>query len=497
MITAKEMKAGQAAVTPTMAMCAACAAEVKPGAPPHQPRPATPLPARSPRRHTPPPSGVGDRLPAGAEGGGGSPRVLLALLAAIGIALTIIALALLLKGPSGSRRPSSPPATAPQPAATPGVTAPVAPARPAQPPRPAPTATRRPQAYLAEIRAMIDPSLRRYKEIRRALKAVMSRHAGTPVAEEARKIMAQVDAEHAALADRAFWSASESAYALVARGTYREASSALNAVKAQYGGSAWAQQRGDARIDALLAHIGTRRVEAAEESIAEARDRLEENGFATARKLLSPRDRWPEEQKARATELLAKIDEREAAHEVAAARDVAWGRFVVSLAREGAKGVEGAVAFAARQRPKLRELKIDDRLAKIERRLRDARAVQALIEDGLRNARGFVRLRHGDRRVAGRVVSIAEGVVTLDPKVGENVEVPMSEVAVEDLVHASGLLRFMGVSPLRVASYYLVRGEIDMARRTSADLIGHEAEALAADIGAYADALAAQAARDR
>lgn len=221
---------------------------------------------------------------------------------------------------------------------------------------------------------MVDPSLGRYDDIRRDVKALQAETAGQPIAEEARAFMAEVDATYATLADEAYWAATENAYALVSMSKFDQAAAAVKTL------------------------------------------------------------------------------------------------------------VDG-------ERARLLKLDLSDRLDSLERHIREAKLVQSLIVDGLLNARGIVRLKLADRPLSGKVLKIEDDVLTLKPSVGEAQDVSLGELEPVELVNASGLARLGSVKPESIAAFYLVRGEVEAAKATIADLVSEESDKLRAEIEEFNAAL--------
>jgi len=283
MIQPAELSRGQAIATGRVAICSSCAAGLAPeeraalAAMARSARTRTPVPARTPsaRLGVPPPAAgavpVRPRTPApsgrpsarAAEPGPGRGSATLALAAAgvaAGVAVGVAVVLLVMSG--GNQAPPAPvpqfqpaPSPAPGPASAPPGTS-EAPAAAARPVALDAAASRR---HLEAVRAAIDPSLGRYDEIRSELVRLREALAGSPEAEEAAKLLAELDERHAELGESALKSASEAADDLVRRGRFDEAVSVLNSLRPRFGGSVWFETRGERELAAALSRIAEAR----------------------------------------------------------------------------------------------------------------------------------------------------------------------------------------------------------------------------------------------
>jgi len=316
--------------------------------------------------------------------------------------------------------------------------------RPVAVERPAPAEERESAAAsrLREIRTLMDRSLSRYAELRPLLQAALQEFRSAPEAEEFRKVLSEVEG----LVEQEVSAASSRAAELIDSGKFDEAVAVLDSVEGRFAESEWYSRRG-------------------RELVSKWRTRAKEAGEA------------------------AKAASEERAKAEAASQ--AWKEFVTRFLEAGSAGVGRARDLAEKERPRLTKLGLAERLDRIERRIREAGGVESLIEEGVRTARGLVRLRWKERPVSGNVVRVEGGKVTLKPILGQEIELPLAEVAPLDLVQAAGLLGAGAEADgiLRVASYLLVRGELDSAAKVLADLTAPRAEELLRELRELAGVL--------
>jgi hypothetical protein len=343
---------------------------------------------------------------------------------------------------------------------------------------------------LDEVRGWMDAELTRHEEIRRALEGFPAEFPGAPEAAEAGRLLSEVEERHARLADSALGQAMSEARRLAAEGRYDEAELALGSVGARFGESDWYRRRGEAEIAREVARIREAGLARAEAALSRAREALDSGDVDSARLALGPAMRSPAV-RPRAEALLKEIEGRATRAEVALAREEFWPKFVVDLIEAGRKGVGEAEALVARERAKIVELGLEEKLRVVERRLGDARFVDELAVEGFRASRRIVRVHRMGRPVAGSVVAVEGGVLRLRPPVGDVIEVPLTEIAPEEIAEAAGLLGKGTGDPVKAARYYLVRGDVDAAREQSRMARGWEADEVRREIFEAASALAA------
>jgi len=459
MINPAEFRSGRAVVGPTMAVCPSCAEALSPeeraalrtaGAP--RPR-ATPaargggsarLDATQPRDSARKSArfAEAEQQPRSSKGVLVIGGVLVGLLAGAAAAVLLVG-----KPKPAVKRPPLPGGVPPVASAPVAPVAPAwggaeAPAPQAQEAAAAPAEELSPaRKRLIAIRAMLDPSLTRYDEIRRELEAFLKEFASTPEAAEANSLLAEIDSRRLSAGDRAFWEASESAYALTAQRKFDEAASVLRSLRERADLAGWLRERGESRIETLL-----KRIEASRAAEAE------------------------------------RVRSRE--------RETARRALLASLKEAGSKGVAEVRALLEREKTRFNELSLTEEASRLAAHVRDAQAVEELILDGLRNAAGLVRVQWQGRPYSGKVAGIAGGVLSLKPVVGQQLDIPLAEVSPEELVQASGIAKLGTVPAVKIARYLFVRGDIEGARRLARDATGEGAQALRDDIEWYSSALA-------
>jgi len=112
-----------------------------------------------------------------------------------------------------------------------------------------------------------------------------------------------------------------------------------------------------------------------------------------------------------------------------------------------------------------------------------------LIVDGLLNARRPVRLHHEGRPHSGRITSIEEGTLTLKPLVGDAIELPFTELSVEELIAGSRVVR-AGLARHRAAAYCLTRGDLALADAQLGDSMSEKADLVRDEIAEVRAAMA-------
>jgi len=349
---------------------------------------------------------------------------------------------------------------------------------------------------LDDIRSLRDPRMTRYAEMRAGLESFAEKHAGEPEADEARTLLAQVDAAYVTRAERELAAARSKAASLCVLGKYDEAAAAIHAVEERHGTGPWLASRGGALIQDALADIAAKRSEKARAALDRARVATEKRRFDTARAALSEHARWPEPQASDAKRLLARVDELAAQAEAERKTAEARRAFLLAALEAGAKSVPDLERFVEGARDTYRDAGLDDWLDRYESLVRAAKLVDSLALDSLKAARGRIRVHWGDRPVSGTLVELAGGVLKLRSVMGNVEDVPVKEIAPRDIVESAGLLGGDGRNAVKAAEYLYARGMLDEAASVAAELFGDRAERLRADIAATRRALAPPAVAD-
>ncbi|MHC4506511.1 MAG: hypothetical protein ACYTFI_24715, partial [Planctomycetota bacterium] len=358
--------------------------------------------------------------------------------------------------------------------------------KPARPPsktltrKAAVTAARR---RFAEIKHVFDPSYRNYDEGRKLLREFLGRYPDAPEAEEAKRLLAKMGADKVKTADEAFASAERRAEGLASQGRFDEAMELLREVGGSLAESEWSKTGGEGKIAAARGKVEAARLAAAKAAIARARELLRSKRLDEARRAVASRAGWPEEVRGAAEAVLREVAAVEAEAEKLRRRQEMWRKFVCALYAAGKKGTRQAAELAARERNALRQAGFGGKLARLDRLIREAGLVEELAGIGLAASKKTIRLRIGERRVAGKVAGVKDGVVRLKPLHGEAIDVPLPELGVANIMAASGVGRSEGGDPLKAAAYLAVRGELAAARKKVALVASKKARALVADIG--------------
>ena len=178
--------------------------------------------------------------------------------AAGGVAAAVVVLLLLVVGLSGGGKdPDLPGRHKERPKPGPAPAAPVPPDTPTAASPDETDAAARDQ--LAHIRDMIDPSLGTYAEVRVLLKHFPTSFPDTPQAEEAHRLLAELDAQYARRADEALASATVAATALASRGQFDAAAAQLKSLEARFRDGPWLTTTGAAGIAAAVQRIERQR----------------------------------------------------------------------------------------------------------------------------------------------------------------------------------------------------------------------------------------------
>jgi hypothetical protein len=354
---------------------------------------------------------------------------------------------------------------------------------------------------LARIRRRIEPSFGHYGEIREELEAFVQRFAGQPVAADATETIKRLDIDYAKLAEEELKLAQAAAREFVSRGDHDQAASMLRSMRSRFGDGPWLASSGEEKIRAAEKEIADARdakaaaaVASAKDSVAKAEDALSRDDTRGAREALSGRDAWPDEERRRAEDILRKTAEREKALAAERERANAWPVFLAAFAEAGDEGLGKAEALVARERSRLEELGLRDRLARIRGLLRDAKFTESIAVEGFLATSARTRLHRKEKPYSGKVLKVEGGVITLKPVVGDAVEIPIADIKPEEVTKAAGLLKGDARSRLKAAGYYIVRRELDAAGKAIEGIAGQKASALREDIRAFADAIAAAAA---
>jgi len=386
--------------------------------------------------------------------------------------------------------PAPPVAVVRTPTPAPPVVAPTPPAEPAQPAQPAPGEFTLAQRRLREVRMLIDDRLTRYASAKEAIERFLAAFPDAPEAVEVKRLQKEIAAKHLRLGDKAFLTATESAYALCANGDYDKAVATLEHLKKLHAGSEWGLARGVKNIDRMLDTIARRRETDADDAFARVDDAIERKDYAAARDRLGNTSQWPEADRARATKLLERLAELEKKQAAERQQAAAWSALLLKMHAAGPRGVAavGEVVEAGRASVTLPAYR--ERLARVESRIRSSKTVESLALDNMRMSRRVVRLKWKDTPVAGRVTSADKRSIVLKPVVGNAMTIPVEELDPTDVGVASGLLKGDMAAPVDVAGYYYVRGALDAARAIVAELHSPAARDLSDDIDEMTAAIA-------
>jgi hypothetical protein len=118
-----------------------------------------------------------------------------------------------------------------------------------------PESSGRASARLEEIRGWIGPDLDSYTKIRRALESLRTEFPGTAEAAEAARLLAEVDARYAKLADEALDLAIVVGKGVAETGDFRVAESGIRSIASRFGEGPWLESTGNAKIEKALAEI--------------------------------------------------------------------------------------------------------------------------------------------------------------------------------------------------------------------------------------------------
>jgi len=183
---------------------------------------------------------------------------------------------------------------------------------------PTPVSTVNPAAdQLAKIQTEITPDLEAYAEVNDMLDQFLKSYAGTPEAQRAKALRAEIETNFTKLAEEALTDARAAAEASASSGTFDEAESNFRDIETRFGSGNWFESKGKAAVEEALAGLAKQREAWALKQMAgtleNARAELAAGRFEEASKLIANRARWPVELRTQASELAAAIEPKMAA----------------------------------------------------------------------------------------------------------------------------------------------------------------------------------------
>jgi HEAT repeat protein len=163
------------------------------------------------------------------------------------------------------------------------------------------------------------------------------------------------------------------------------------------------------------------------------------------------------------------------------AGDTTLDKLRSGLARAGTKSIASARAFLKAEAKKTTGIAGEVRA--LDRRLKAAEFLEELAEIGFESTRGVIRVRLSGKAVAGRFISIVDGVLSLKTSTGKTIKLEIAELDARSIVKFSDAGASRRGKPLKAAAYYLMRGDPAAARRALGKLDSAEARKLREYIG--------------
>jgi len=374
----------------------------------------------------------------------------------------------------------------PTPRPEPEAAAPAEPESAPEPPADAPELPRADPAEaskrFAEIKRTFDASFRDYARGRKVLREFLKGFPDAPEAEEVKALLAEMGGEDMKDAEEALAFAVKRAETLASQGKYDKVAGAFEPVRKTFSDTEWLETEGEKKIAEALRKIEEARASATKAALARARSAFDSKDFGGARAALGARSGWPEDVRKEAESLLEEVRMAEAELKKEQERRETWKSFLVDLQDAGRRSVAEAEGVVRRRRSALREAGFGKRAERFSSLVREAKLIDELAAMALAASKKPIRLRVKGRPVGGKVIGFEGGVLRLQPVHGGPVDVRLADVGAEDIVAVSGAGRAEGGDPLRAATYLLVRGRLDAARKLIAALASDKAFALGDDI---------------
>ncbi|MHC4252070.1 MAG: hypothetical protein ACYS9X_23370 [Planctomycetota bacterium] len=340
---------------------------------------------------------------------------------------------------------------------------------------------------LAEIKVWAEDLLGRYHDVAIGLKQLSTRFPDTPEAAEAQALLQKYEERYGELADAELEKVIAEARALVSGGKALEAPRLFSDFRVRFSGTAWFEARGEEALGTVEKEVATA-VEVARAAALEAEAKgavsraeamFERDDLEGAKRVLAARGRWPRSWRGRADDILRKISKEQQRVAEEARRErlrkEAWKRFIVDMNVEGQEGLKNLEAFFEESAPKLKELGKGTDLLRFKRYVRQARNVEDLAEIGFAGNRRQVKLQWKGEEVAGRILGADDGVLRVKVSgVAEVQRVPVGELAPANVIDDAGVK----VEPLDAAIYFMMRGDIEGARKRLGETGGESASSL-------------------
>lgn len=329
---------------------------------------------------------------------------------------------------------------------------------------------------------MADEKLTRYGELRDALLEFAAAHSDMPEGDEADRYRREIGRRYEQLADDALNEAAAAAQSLAKDGKYAEAAQRIRLVGTRFTEGSWFTMRGERAIGEAIVEIEGMKTRAIASALAEARAALDAGALDEVRTRLPKRDAWPEESRAQAQRLIEEAEARAAEIERVGLLSAATKVFLLDVVRAGGKGIAAVEAVVERDRAKLAGLGSVEDVERVEYLIRSGTLTESLAVEGFLASGRRVRVYWDSQPVSGEVIRADRSTITLKTSVGREVDIPLVEIRLEDILAASQLTGDETSKKLRAAEYLFLRGALAEAQAASAGLEGDAAAALRAEI---------------
>ena len=352
---------------------------------------------------------------------------------------------------------------------------------------------------LAEIKTWSEDLLGRYHDITIGLKQLSDRFPDTPEATEAKELLRKYEQHYAELADAELGKVIAEARARVRAGKPLEAPRLFSDFRVSFSGTPWFEGRGGEKLSAVEKEVATAvetaRREAlkaeAKDAVARAESMFERDDLDGAKSALDERGRWPQPWRGLADDLLRQVSKKQERIAEEARKErlrkEAWKRFIVDMNVEGQEGLKNLEAFLKESTPNLKELGKGTDLMRFARYVRQARNIEDLAEIGFAGKRRQIKLQWKGDEISGRILGVDDGVLRMKIKgVADEQKVPVGELAPANVVDDAGIK----VKALDAAIYFMIRGDLDGARKRLSETTGEKASSLREEMDGIAEFLA-------
>jgi hypothetical protein len=354
--------------------------------------------------------------------------------------------------------------------------------------------------HLAKIQTMAKSMPGSYREVMTFLKEFPSSFPGAPEVTKSQALIPVYEKQLATLADRELAKAFRDVKTRVDGGRAKEAAPLLVDMRVRFTGTKWFETRGEKALDKatkeIEATIEGLRVAAlethAKDTVARAEKLFKQKDFVSAKSILGERESWPQPWRNRAKEIFRDATKEQLRIAAAVAKELkrkeAWRQFLVKMNATGTDGLAALEKHFSANKILLTKLgKVKD-LSRFSSLLRQARNVEDLAEIALSGGRRRVKLRWKGEVVEGRVRKTKNGIIFLQKtRRSKILEIPIGELAPASVVDDAGIKP----KAYEAAAYFLMRGDLEEARKRLGVAAGAKASALSECIEEIVAALAA------